>query len=159
MSLSHIHNAGVDTLSSGHAMSADAVAQMFPEGEVYDDQELTQALVEARRPRSASPRSLADVEAFSVEDRARSGSSLRLGPGHGIALPLADAALRLNPLYRPDADGFAVAWPSPRYEAEYAERATYPERLSHDRHRRLSDPDARQNAIRRRILVDLPERW
>ena len=158
VALSHIHNSGADTLSAGHAMSADAVARMFPEAEVYDDDELTRAFVGARLPNSASLADLTTVEAFSVEDRPLPGGMPSIGSG-GPSLPSADAMLRLNPLYRPDADGFAVAWPSRRYEAEYAARATYPDRLSHDDHGRLSEPATRRDAARRGILVDLPERW
>lgn len=159
VALSHVHNSGADNLSSGRAVSADEMARLFPDATAYDDAELTRALVEARAPQPASWADLGAVEAFSLED----GGSARPAPRpltRGLAVPRGTAALRLNPLYRPQIDGFAVAWPSSRYEAEYAGRATFPARLSTDHHGRLTrDAPTRADAVRRRILVDLPERW
>lgn len=151
VALSHIHNSGADNLSAGRAMSADDVAQLFPGAAVYDDAELTAALAEARTPQPASPAQLASVDAFSIEDRPA-------GPAqavkHGIAVPSPSATLRLNPLYQEDEIGLAIAWPSRRYEAEYGGHATYPARLSGGE-LALSHAEA----VRRRILVDLPDRW
>lgn len=69
-------------------------------------------------------------------------------------MPCASARLRLNPLYQAVDDGFAVNWPSRRYEEEYAERATYPGWLP-----AADDQTVGEEAVRRRVLVDLPERW
>ena len=160
VALSHVHNSGADNLSSGHALSADDMARLFPRATVYDDAELTRAFVEARAPQPASWAELAGAEAFSVED-AGSGPLERPQPVTGrLSHPAADAALRLNPLYRRQDQGFRVAWPSPRYEAEYAGRATYPDHLTARHHDELGhDATVRADAVRRRILVDLPERW
>ena len=53
----------------------------------------------------------------------------------------------------------AVAWPSPRYQAEYARRATFPARLPDCAAGGLPGDVEHGDAVRRRILVDLPERW
>ena len=47
-----------------------------------------------------------------------------------------------------------IAWPSERYQSEYAARATYPARFCDPR-----TPETLTAAIRCRALVDLPERW
>ena len=150
LALGHVHNSGAENLSSGHAVSAAAMAQLFPDATVYDDAELTRAVVEARAPHPAQWAELDAVEAFSVEDRRDLSGSPRV-LGQGLSMPGVDATLRLNPLYRPRDEGYAIAWPSPRYEAEYGGRATYPGLIADDRFD--------SEAVRRRILVDLPERW
>ncbi len=170
LALSHIHNSGADNLSAGRAVSPEQLAAFFPRATVYDDAELTAALVEARAPRPAPLAVLGRVEAFSVED----GPNPAAHADPSLALPPRDASLRLNPLYAATPDGVSVRWPSPRYEAEYAPRATFPASLSRGAVDAL-DPEApapaagsrtagaaealRLDAIRRRILVDLPERW
>ena len=152
LALGHVHNSAAHNLSSGHAVSAGEMASLLPDAVVYDDAELTRALVEARAPKAAPWSALSDVEAFSLAEAGPGGEASRV-LADGLTIPAGDARLRLNPLYRAQDDGYAIAWPSPRYEAEYAERATYPGRIARDRV--TSDPDA----VRRRILVDLPERW
>ena len=157
LAVSHIHNSGADNLSAGRSVSAADMARLFPEGAVYDDAELTRALVEARAPRSAGPADLAAVEAFSVEDRA--AGTIPHPLVSGLALPPPDRALRLNPLYAADRGGVTVRWPSRRYEAEYGARATYPRHLDRAVHRALRDGGGPPEHVRRRTLVDLPERW
>ena len=153
LALSHIHNAETDNLSAGRAMTADAVEAMFPQATVYDDAELTHALVEARPPRAAPIGTLRGVEAFSLEDAPLQPAQALAG---GLATPPPSAALRLNPLYRREDHGFAVTWPTPRYAAEYGGRATYPLRWPAE----AEVPDPQDSAaIRRRVFVDLPERW
>lgn len=155
LALGHIHNAGAENLSAGRSVSADDMAALFPQAAIYDDAELTKALVEARGPQAQPLSALRTVEAFSVEDRPKTPArSIEAG----LAMPPPDAALRLNPLYADAGGGPAVVWPSPRYEAEYAPRATYPTRLTPEGIAQLQGA-GKQDATRRRILVDLPERW
>nr|WP_246689661.1 hypothetical protein [Methylobacterium sp. WL116] len=80
----------------------------------------------------------------------------------GLTLPKAGADLVLNPLYRRDeTGGYAIAWPSERYEAEYAPHVTYP--LRSDGPERLVFSGGIEAAeigrVRSREFVDLPERW
>jgi hypothetical protein len=79
---------------------------------------------------------------------------------------VAAGALRLNPLYADTEAGWRIDWPSPRYAQEYGPRATFPMTLDRDAVESLiaaqrtgRDEPALAEAIRRRILVDLPERW
>mgnify|MGYP005991173089 FL=1 len=160
LALSHIHNSGQPGFSAGKAISSAEIEELFPDGLVYDDAELTRALVEARAPQPREPRDLRSCEAFSVV----AGPGMRPAPRElidGITLPPADAKLHLNPLYAPDDGGFAIRWPSERYEAEYAAQATYP--LHSDGPEAIDwtgRPDAPDAArVRRREYVDLPERW
>lgn len=163
LALSHIHNRDCPGFSAGRAVTAEEIAELFPDALVYDDAELTRALVEARAPAPRAPSDLRGCEAFSVV----AGPGMRPAPRSvidGLTLPKPGAALRLNPLYeradRGDAD-YAIAWPSHRYEAEYAPRATYPERspgpetLTFDG--LVEGPEA--DRVRAREFVDLPERW
>ncbi len=79
----------------------------------------------------------------------------------GLTLPKAGTVVRLNPLYQPDGEGYAIRWPSERYREEYAPRATYPmqssgpEQLTFDG--RIDGADTQR--VRAREYVDLPERW
>ena len=152
LAVGHIHNRERPGFSAGSAVTARDIESLFPDGLVYDDAELTQALVKARAPVPRSPDQLRHVEAFSVA----CGPGLRRPPrilDNGLALPLPGARLRRNPLYRES----QVAWPSERYEAEYAARATYPART--DAPERAPSGPAVEAWARRRELVDLPERW
>ena len=163
LAVGHIHNSAADNLSSGRAVSVADMARLFPRATVYDDAELTRALVERRSPRAAPLAELAEVEAFSVED-ATSGTPAADLSG-GVTMPVPGAALRLNPLFKPCDGGLAVEWPSPRYQTEYEPRTTLPRTLTTAESERLTAVMPRRevsgvdDAIRRRILVDLPERW
>ena len=151
----HVHNSEVATLSSGRAMSAEEIASLFPHAIVYDDAELTCALAEGRAPRAASPHALRHVEAFSLDDSASTASRDLV---EGMTMPNASSPRRLNPLYRRAGSDYAIAWPTPRYKTEYASLATYPETLTDaDVARIMQTPAA--GDLRRRIVVDLPDRW
>ena len=151
LAVAHVHNSDAANLSSGAAVTAQALAALFPGAVLYDDGELTRALVEARAPRPQAPEALATVDAF----------SLALGDARaprpvlaGLALPPPNALLRKNPLY---GDDNSIAWPSERYRDEYAPHATYPQ---HSRAPRQVRRDAAtETAARSRELVDLPDRW
>ncbi|MDP4021556.1 methyltransferase domain-containing protein [Methylobacterium sp. NEAU 140] len=160
LAISHIHNRDCPGFSAGRAVTADEVAELFPDALVYDDAELTRALIEARAPVPHEPGDLRACEAFSLV----AGPGMRPAPRSvvdGLTLPKAGTALRLNPLYAPEGADYAIHWPSERYEAEYAARATYPPRSPGPEH--LTFPgeiDAPETGRARvREFVDLPERW
>lgn len=161
LALSHIHNSDRPGFSAGRAVSAVDIDELFPDGLVYDDAELTLALVQKRAPSPRSPFDLKQCEAFSVV----AGPGMRPAPRpviDGITLPLKGRTLRLNPLYAPvPAGGYAIHWPSERYEAEYAAQATYP--MQSDGPETLvwdgSDAAGQEKRVRIREFVDLPERW
>ena len=105
----------------------------------YDDDELTRSLLEQRPPVPSDPAALEGSEAVALV----AGDPLRPAP---VDLGEPVGPLRLNPLYR---DG-VLRWPSDRYAQEYGPRSSYlPER---------AEP-LPADAARRRVLVDLPERW
>jgi SAM-dependent methyltransferase len=137
------------TVVVGHAHVADPHGAPLPAHEyadllgaalLYDDAELTDALLAGRPPRSAPTAELESSEAIGlVAGDLRSPAQVDLGE----PLP----PLRPNPLY----DGGVLTWPSDRYAAEYGPRsahlpARWPDPLPPD-------------AARRRLLVDLPEQW
>ncbi len=137
------------TVVVGHAHVADPHGEpLTPEGYaavlgtdlLYDDAELTAALLAGRAPRPAGTASLAASEAIALV----AGDPLSPAPVDlGEPLP----PLSPNPLY---VDG-ELTWPSDRYAREYGPRsahlpARWPDPLPAD-------------AARRRLLVDLPEAW
>ena len=151
MLVGHMHNALVDNLSAGEPLEPATYAAMFPAPDLFDDRELTAALVERRAPRKASLPELATAPAVSLAVGTATPESA-LGP---LTVPPAGAALQRNPLYA----GGEIHWPSPRYAAEYGGLATYPARTDAPDHAIAGESDAVDTMARCRILVDLPERW
>ena len=144
----HAHNALVDNLSSGSPLTPGAYAALFGTPLLYDDRELTAALIEARAPRATTAGALAAAPAVSMAQAAAPRAVQA-----GLAMPTPGTKLRRNPLYR---DG-AIAWPSERYRTEYGPLATYP-----------AQTDAEESAIagpatealtRSRVMLDLPPQW
>ncbi len=147
----HAHNALTDNLSSGEPLAPAVYAALFGAPLMYDDRELTRALVECRAPVPVTAEALDHAPAISLA----AGTGAPRAVVNGLAMPPAGTRLRRNPLY---ADG-RIVWPSPRYEAEYSGLATYP-----------ATPDGPDEAVhgsgaaidalaRRRVLLDLPTRW
>ena len=145
----HVHNRHWPNYSAGAAVGADELDALFPGARWYDDVELTLAAVEARAPAAGTPTELAGAEAFALAVGAGEAKVIRgrLGAQEG-------APLRRNPLYGDDS---RRRWPSPRYAAEYGPRATYP--ATTDAPERAALDAATLPALRRRELVQLPERW
>jgi hypothetical protein len=144
--LSHVHNRDWPNLSGGAAMTRGELAALFPGAALYDDAELTEAAVAGVAP---GPIGDAAVEAFGLVHGAAGAPGAAVGP---LSLPPAGRALVRNPLCR---DG-AIAWPSDRYRAEYAGRATY---TCADVPPRATMGEAWRAAAARRELIDLPARW
>ena len=147
----HMHNALVDNLSAGEPLEPATYAAMFPAPDLFDDRELTAALIEARTPRKATLGELATAPAVAL-----AMGTAAPGPAAGpLTTPPPGVTLRRNPLY----EAGAIRWPSDRYAVEYGPLATYPAQTD--------APDAAvagQSAVidalaRRRVLLDLPERW
>ncbi len=135
----HAHNALVDNWSAGAPLDPDGYAALLPGARCYDDAELTAALVEDRPPRAAAARALRGAPAVALAWNAPDPAA----PDPAVALPPYGTPLRRNPLLRGDG---TVAWPSPRYEAEYGPLSGY-----------LTDPAL--DDVRARRLLDLPETW
>ena len=146
----HAHNALVGNLSAGSPLPPAGYAALFGTPLLYDDAELTHALVEARAPVPATASGLHGAAAVSLA----AGSGVPCPVTGGLAMPLAGTALRRNPLYVGD----SVAWPSSRYETEYGPLATYPLTYTGPHEATAGEPGA-ETSVRRRALVDLPARW
>ena len=153
LAVAHVHNRDCANFSSGAAATAGELAALFPDATFYDDAELTRALVDCRAPRPAPYTDLIGMEAFSLVEGGTLQPRALTG---GLAVPRDGASLRRNPLYD---DGDHVAWPSRRYEDEYAPRATFPMRSRAPARATYAAVGPIETMARSRELVDLPERW
>ena len=147
----HMHNALVDNLSAGEPLEPATYAAMFPAPDLFDDRELTAALIGARVPRKATLAELAGAPAVALAV-GTGVPGLAAGP---LTAPRLGTRLRRNPLY----EGRQVRWPSERYEREYGTLATYPMQTDAPDHAMAGENGAVDTFVRRRELVDLPERW
>ncbi len=146
----HAHNALVDNLSAGSPMAPADYASLFGSPLLYDDRELTAALVGARAPVPAAANDLAMAPAVSLAI----GTVPPKPVVGGLAMPAPGAELRRNPLYEWD----KVRWPSERYEREYGALATYPLQATGPEAAIAGEPEI-EDLVRRRVLVALPEAW
>ena len=142
----HCHNTG----QPGHPLPPEGWAALLPGATCYAEEELTSATLEGRLPRPAPVEELGDTEAVAI---ARDEASVPADPT--LLDPAPGADLATNPLY---ADG-TRSWPNDRWGAEYGLRAaTYlPEQLPGPAP--APGDAAYADWVRRRLLVDLPERW
>lgn len=147
----HMHNALVDNLSAGEPLEPATYAALFPAPDLFDDRELTAALMDGRIPRKATLAGLADAPAVALAV-GTAAPGMAAGP---LTAPLAGVRLRRNPLYA----GQTVQWPSERYEKEYGTLATYPVRTEAPEWALAGHDTAIDAMARRRELLDLPERW
>ena len=147
----HAHNSLVDNLSSGSPLAPGGYAGLFEDAVLFDDQELTAALIEVRAPRAASADALADAPAISIASRAGAARPV-LG---AFALPEPGTPLRRNPLYH----GQQIRWPSERYETEYGPLATYPLQATGPETAIAGADAVIDGLVRRRVLLDLPQSW
>jgi SAM-dependent methyltransferase len=146
----HAHNALVDNLSAGSPMAPADYASLFGTPLLYDDRELTAALVDARAPVATTADALATAPAVSLAAVAEPPRPVVAG----VSMPAPGADLRRNPLYEWD----RVRWPSDRYEREYGPLATYPLQATGPESAVAGAADI-EDLVRRRVLVDLPETW
>jgi SAM-dependent methyltransferase len=147
----HAHNGAVDNLSAGSPLDVDGYAALLDGAVLYDDEELGRDLAAGRPPHPHAGEEL----------RGASAIALALGgrpAGGAYAVPPPGTRLRVNPLL---VDG-EVRWPSDRYRDEYAALSPH-----------LTEPyavpagalvagrgdEAVDRLARRRVLLDLPERW
>ena len=152
IAIGHAHNASVDNHSAGEPLTVDDYAALLQGSRLFDDHELTSAFVERRAPVPAQAAALSDVPAISLVRGNGSGSKRdRIGD------PAVGARLRLNPLYQRAGATAFIAWPSARYEQEYAAFATYP--LQWDGPDELDGSPDTAALSRNRTYVDLPPRW
>ncbi|WP_192499268.1 class I SAM-dependent methyltransferase [Skermanella pratensis] len=151
--IGHAHNVRFEHGIAGRPRTPEEYGALFPGCLLYDDAELARSPAPAR-----TAAELATVEAVSL---AWSAGTVDPRPVD-LRSPHPGARLRLNPLLERDGNRLRPAWPTPAFAREYA-AATYleaevpPEDLPEGTSR-IDDPRIRDLA-RRRILLDLPERW
>lgn len=163
--IGHAHNSEAENFSSGAAVSTAEYAAMFDNSIVYDDAELTAALIENRMPKTGNVEELKAAEAISLAT-----TEQKMTSSINFSLPPLYRSLRTNPLL--DAENFNISktpkYPSERYEKEYAALSGY---------LKLNDEDVSFSVqeimfyghwerdenmielVRRRIFLDLPEDW
>ena len=176
----HVHNAEAATYSSGAAVTAGALAALFPDAVMYDDAELTRAGASGTAPRALSPRRAGGPDPAKRSEGGAASSAPAAstplasgGTGHQpealslVGGPALHEPSSPSPLLRP-ADGTplvrnplltgdGVAWPSPRYRDEYGPLATYGRAGPVSERAAMSEGSA--PLVRTRDLLDLPPRW
>ena len=173
--IGHAHNSEAANFSSGAAVSVKEYAAMFENATLYDDAELTAALIENREPAAQTIEELKTVEAINVAYQTKGKSEIEPENGgqwmQSFVMPTARRKVQLNPLLI-DTKGCTETkplFPTERYKSEYAKLSTYlylseseVEKLKSIR-RETGDgwtSDAKfLNFLRRRVLLDLPENW
>ncbi len=168
----HSHSALVAQSVAGSPLTPAGYAALFPGCTIFDDADLTaSALACTRAPRrDVDTLDAADAVAMVWPGQPPPGpealkEGLREPWWPDILLSPAATPLHLNPLLG-SRDGYAdPLWPSPRFAAEYAPLAGYlagsmpsPQQIAHAAHGMQVDCEIAALA-RRRVLVDLPERW
>jgi len=147
----HAHNSLVDNLSAGEPLPPTGYAALFGTPLLYDDRELTHALVEARAPQSRTAAGIADAPAIALV----TGAGAPRPVTGGLAMPPPGAELRRNPLYA----GPIIQWPSDRYAREYGSLVTYPLQTDAPESAIAGANAAVDQLARRRVLLDLPQQW
>jgi SAM-dependent methyltransferase len=157
--LQRVAGAGGSVLCRGLAAAAGGEAALFGRATLFDEAELTSALIHRRAPRARPAAALAEARsvALATSHAAARGAAPVLGL---LDAPARGTPLRRNPLYCEQGDGMCVRrFPSPRYAEKYATRVTYPSHVA-ARARVIAGADPGDDAlIRRRVWVDLPPRW
>ncbi|MDG4811016.1 class I SAM-dependent methyltransferase [Micromonospora sp. WMMD1120] len=141
--LGHLHNVRHPSGGAGLPLTPEGWTALLPGADAYAEEELTAATAAGRLPAPAEPAALARTEAVGL---AHDAGAAPADPA--LLRPASTSPLQANPLY----DDGTRRWPDPRWAAEYGERAaTYLPAIW------PSDPGP--DAVRRRLLLDLPERW
>lgn len=164
--IGHAHNSAAENFSSGAAVSIGEYAALFENPVLYDDEELTRALIENRAPRRQTIESLKNAAAVAVV----SANEPDAPNSMSFCLPPPNQSLRVNPLL--DAGNFEILsapkYPSERYEKEYAPLSGYLNLNGADASfpvqeimfdGRWERDEKLIDLARRRIFLDLPENW
>ena len=173
--IGHAHNSEAENYSSGAAISTAEYAAMFENPVLYDDAELTKALIENRSPNAQSIAELKVAEAidlvFEIERKRDVEPEDDDQWMQSFLMPTAQRKVQINPLLI-DAHSdtrTTPLFPTERYKSEYAEMSNYlylseseVESLKNVRQETRGDwtNDGQfLDFLRRRVLLDLPENW
>jgi len=165
--IGHAHNSDFDHRGvAGEPRTPAEYSALLPGCRLYDDAELARSAWAGEAAGARLPSGLAGVEAVAIvwDPPGRPAAVMERGPG--LDRPRPGAVLRLNPILADDEGLLRPRWPSTRFEAEYAAESPY---LSGEPTPRIPLPhrvaasgevEAEVGRLaRRRILLDLPERW
>ena len=167
--IGHAHNSGFDHRGvAGEPLRPEEYAGLLPGSVLYDDAELAESAWGDRSATAREPAELSRVEAVALawDPSGRLSDDHCDWPPCDILTVPADRVLTLNPLLE-ERDGLLTPrWPSPGFEAEYAAGSGYLFGEPVPRFPTPRRPDSgaegreeRDRLARRRILLDLPERW
>ncbi|RYZ34838.1 MAG: methyltransferase domain-containing protein [Myxococcaceae bacterium] len=156
----HAHNRRVDQRGvGGSPLSPEEYAALLPQAACYDDAAFVTGFLEQHPVPASAPESLRHAEALSFAWPG--GPALR---AIDFGAPAPGVRLRPNPLLSVRDGLLSPAWPTPGLALEYA-NAPYLRGDGADdtalftRATRGAMPDERPVLLRRRWLLDLPERW
>lgn len=170
--IGHAHNADAENFSSGAAISTGEYAALFENSIFYDDAELTRAAIENRKPRASEATDLKRAAAidlvFNANDEIETIANFQRP---SFLVPPVREKLRINPLLL-DENGTiqsSPVYPSERYASEYAPLSDYLNLSETEREflksvgRENDDNSLNDETLtdftRRRVLLDLPQKW
>ena len=170
--IGHAHSALVAQSVAGSPLTPAGYAALLPGCTMFDDADLTASALATARAPHRDVDTLGAAEAVAMIWRCQPQPSVNASKDGSrspwwpdILQPTAATPLRLNPLLG-SRDGCAnPLWPSPCFAAEYAPQAGYlggsmpsPQQIASAANGRRDDGEIAELA-RRRVLVDVPERW
>jgi hypothetical protein len=144
--IGHAHTDKDPTGIAGTPLPLSGYKALTPEAVFFDDAELTSAIAEDRHPAPCT----AAAEAVSFIE-----GGLPLSPSR-FALPL-EGTLQRNPLLKEENGTYRPEWPDEGFASEYRHAAYLSGRGSLPQGG--SGLSGHESEARRRLLLDLPERW
>jgi SAM-dependent methyltransferase len=171
--IGHAHNSEAENYSSGAAISASEYAAMFADSILYDNAELTRAAIEDRKPQASEIDELKNAAAIDLVCNPNGGENETTESFQQTSffLPPTPEKLRINPLLFNVTGEIQSSpiYPSERYACEYAPLSNYLKLSEAERKILKSIEGGIENGLlnektlndfaRRRILLDLPEKW
>ncbi len=167
--IGHAHNRSFDHRGvSGEPWTPGEYTSLLPGCLLYDDAELARAFWSGSPAPPRGVDELGKAEAVAMAWGPPGWATDRWPGGRQPGLPRPGTSLRRNPMLVDDGGILRPRWPSPRFEAEYSAESGYLEGLRTPSPETLGramlgtvdrdDPEV-DRLIRRRALLDLPERW
>ena len=154
VAVGHVHTNAVDHNVAGYPKSVAEYQRMATnDASFFDDNQLAKMWLDPDQPPSQATSDLSASEAIAwVEGEVNDDLYALHQPAN---------SLKINPLLDTKTD--RIHWPTDRFRQEYEADASYL-KLTDDERNRLQQPDQlskaqQSNFFRRRILLDLPERW
>lgn len=157
--IGHAHTRSFEDAGAGEPLDPAMYEAVVDARTLYDDEELTRAMIEERAPHGVPCAMLDSVRAVSLV--AGGGAGPPRAARADVTMPAVGTHVRRNPLYARDGDGrYRVRWPSDRYESEYKAVATYPLVLDDAPPEIVTGASLQTDRlVRSRAYVSLPARW